>query len=47
MNVMHPLFGRGRIVEASGSGETAKLQVSFEDGRTRNLLARYARLEAI
>ncbi|MBI5210699.1 MAG: UvrD-helicase domain-containing protein [Elusimicrobia bacterium] len=45
MRVRHPSFGFGKITETSGSGETAKVTVRFDDGRTTKLLVRYAPLE--
>ncbi|MFH1726047.1 MAG: UvrD-helicase domain-containing protein [Elusimicrobiota bacterium] len=46
MRVRHPEFGPGRIVELSGSGETMKVAVLFDNGQTRKLLVRYAPLAA-
>ena len=43
--VKHPQFGRGVVNEVSGSGETMKVTVRFDDGRVAKLLARYAPLE--
>ncbi|MBI4371224.1 MAG: UvrD-helicase domain-containing protein [Elusimicrobia bacterium] len=43
--VRHPQFGSGRVLEVSGSGETLKVTVRFDDGRSAKLLARYAPLE--
>ena len=43
--VAHPQFGRGIIVEISGSGEMLKVTVRFDDGRVAKLLTRYAPLE--
>ena len=45
MRVRHPDFGLGRVLEKSGSGETVKVTVRFDDGRTTKLLVRYAPLE--
>ncbi len=44
LRVKHPEFGLGKIVEKSGSGETTKVTVVFENGKTRKLLVRYAPL---
>jgi len=44
--VAHPQFGRGIVAEVSGSGETMKVTVRFDDGRVAKLLTRYAPLEA-
>lgn len=45
MRVRHPSFGGGQVLEKSGSGETTKVTVRFDDGRTTKLLVRYAPLE--
>ncbi|MDD5655648.1 MAG: UvrD-helicase domain-containing protein [Elusimicrobia bacterium] len=45
LQVRHPDFGRGRVVETAGSGDTLKVTVRFDDGRTTKFLARYAPLE--
>jgi DNA helicase-2/ATP-dependent DNA helicase PcrA len=45
MRVVHPDFGRGRVVDAAGSGDTLKVAVMFDDGRSAKFLARYAPLE--
>jgi DNA helicase-2/ATP-dependent DNA helicase PcrA len=44
--VKHPTFGRGLVTDVSGAGETMKVTVRFDDGRTAKLLTRYAPLEA-
>ena len=41
----HPQFGRGIVSDVSGSGETMKVTVRFDDGRVAKLLTRYAPLE--
>jgi DNA helicase-2/ATP-dependent DNA helicase PcrA len=43
--VKHPQFGRGLVIDVSGAGETMKVTVKFDDGRTAKLLTRYAPLE--
>jgi|CXWL01.1.fsa_nt_gi DNA helicase-2/ATP-dependent DNA helicase PcrA len=43
--VKHPQFGRGIVSDVSGSGETMKVTVRFDDGRVAKLLTRYAPLE--
>jgi DNA helicase II / ATP-dependent DNA helicase PcrA len=43
--VKHPTFGLGRVQEVSGTGDTLKVTVRFDDGRLAKLLARYAPLE--
>ncbi|HID96320.1 MAG TPA: ATP-dependent DNA helicase PcrA, partial [Candidatus Latescibacteria bacterium] len=44
--VIHPSFGRGRIVAKSGFGEKTKLVVRFEGVGEKRLLLKYAQLEA-
>jgi hypothetical protein len=39
-HVMHPKFGRGRVVSRRGEGAEAKLAIEFADG-TRTLLAKF------
>jgi DNA helicase-2/ATP-dependent DNA helicase PcrA len=45
--VRHPLFGTGEVLEKSGSGETAKALIRFQNGRIAKLVLRYAPLEVI
>ena len=45
MEVRHPEFGPGKIIEKSGHGEALKVAVQFESGKTRKFLLRYAPLE--
>ncbi|MBI4055918.1 MAG: UvrD-helicase domain-containing protein [Elusimicrobia bacterium] len=47
MRVKHPEFGAGKVVEQSGSGETLKVTVQFENGYKRKFLLRYAPLEVL
>ncbi len=44
MLVRHPEFGEGKIIDFSGAGESLKVTVQFDSGRTAKLLARYAPL---
>ncbi|PCI38643.1 MAG: hypothetical protein COB53_04515 [Elusimicrobia bacterium] len=44
MRVRHPEFGEGKIIDFTGTGESLKVTVEFESGRTAKLLARYAPL---
>jgi hypothetical protein len=39
--VTHTKFGRGRVLDASGTGPDAKLRLRFDDGSERVLLARF------
>ncbi len=43
--VKHPSFGLGQVVDKAGAGETLKVTVRFDDGRTTKLLVRFAPLE--
>jgi DNA helicase-2/ATP-dependent DNA helicase PcrA len=45
--VLHPVFGRGEIIEKSGTGNDLKLVVLFETGQWKKLLARIANLTLI
>ena len=42
--VEHKIFGRGRIIDISGSGENQKLSVIFTGNVKKKLLAKYANL---
>ena len=43
--VIHPSWGRGKIEAREGIGERMKLTVAFENGATKRLMVKYARLE--
>ncbi|MDR2426786.1 MAG: UvrD-helicase domain-containing protein [Endomicrobium sp.] len=45
--VLHPVFGKGKIIEKSGSGDDLKLIVLFENGQWKKLLARVSNLTLI
>lgn len=45
--VMHPVFGKGKIIEKSGTGDDLKLVVLFENGQWKKLLARVSNLSLI
>lgn len=45
--VFHPKFGPGRIGETQGSGEQLKLTVSFVRSGTKQLIARFAKLQLL
>jgi DNA helicase-2/ATP-dependent DNA helicase PcrA len=42
--VLHELFGRGRVIEVSGRGDTQKAVVQFDGYGTKNLIVKYAKL---
>jgi len=45
--VMHPTFGRGKVVGVEGSGEALRLEISFTGIGIKKIMARYARLKVI
>ncbi|MDR1401275.1 MAG: UvrD-helicase domain-containing protein [Endomicrobium sp.] len=45
--VLHPTFGRGKIIEQSGTRENLKLIVLFENGQQKKLIAKIANLRFI
>jgi len=45
MHVKHPEYGFGRVTDVAGSGDTLKVAVAFDNGRSAKFLARYAPLE--
>jgi len=45
--VKHPMFGSGKILDKSGSGENVKVTVLFDSGARKQILARYANFETV
>lgn len=45
MRVMHPEFGEGKIIDVTGSGESAKVVVFFDSGHRKKLVVKYAQLQ--
>jgi len=45
--VEHKIFGRGKILDVSGSGENLKLSVLFSGNTKKKLLAKYANLSVL
>ncbi|OGS02003.1 MAG: hypothetical protein A2204_05715 [Elusimicrobia bacterium RIFOXYA1_FULL_47_7] len=45
--VRHDMFGSGKVIERSGSGENLKLVVLFDTGQWKKLVVKYANLEQI
>jgi ATP-dependent DNA helicase UvrD/PcrA len=45
--VRHPEFGVGKIMEKSGTGDTLKVVVLFDNGQWKKLLVKYAGLERL
>src|SRR5262249_55208630 len=44
MRVRHPEFGSGKIMEKSGTGDSLKVVVLFDNGQWKKLLVKYAGL---
>ncbi|NUM80428.1 ATP-binding domain-containing protein, partial [bacterium] len=42
--VLHPTFGKGKILEMDGFGDQQKLTIQFEDGTERRLVVKFANL---
>jgi DNA helicase-2/ATP-dependent DNA helicase PcrA len=42
--VRHEMFGRGRVIEVNGKGESQKAVVQFDEVGTKNLIVKYAKL---
>lgn len=47
MDVKHEIFGKGRIVEISGSGSESKISISFDSVGVKKLVQRFAKLEIL
>jgi DNA helicase-2/ATP-dependent DNA helicase PcrA len=45
--VFHPMFGPGRITGAQGSGDQLKVTVAFARAGTKELIARFAKLQLL
>jgi DNA helicase-2/ATP-dependent DNA helicase PcrA len=45
--VRHPEFGSGKIMEKSGTGDSLKVVVLFDNGQWKKLLVKYAGLEQL
>ncbi|MFH1620376.1 MAG: UvrD-helicase domain-containing protein [bacterium] len=45
--VRHPVFGTGKIISQSGSGEAAKVTIFFDRGGIQTFMLRYAPLELL
>ncbi|MDR3111651.1 MAG: UvrD-helicase domain-containing protein [Elusimicrobiota bacterium] len=45
--VLHPIFGKGKIIEKNGSGSDIKIVVLFEGGQWKKLLVRAANLKLV
>lgn len=45
--VLHPFFGKGKVIEIKGEGENQKIIVSFINAGVKKLLLKHAKLEKI
>lgn len=45
--VVHEKFGQGKVLQISGSGDMQKVSVFFEDGGTKQLLVKFAKLKIL
>jgi DNA helicase-2/ATP-dependent DNA helicase PcrA len=45
--VNHQRFGRGEVTKIQGAGGDTKAEIKFQNGATKNLLLRFAKLEII
>jgi len=43
--VIHPSFGRGKVVGNEGFGDNLKVTIKFDGGQTKKVLVRFAQLE--
>ncbi len=46
-SVEHPIFGEGKIMALSGSGENQRVGVAFKDGLKKKLIVKFAKLKKI
>ena len=44
VNVVHDIFGTGKIIDSKPKGENYRLEIEFEDGTNRNLLSTFVNL---
>ncbi|MEF3280532.1 MAG: UvrD-helicase domain-containing protein [Elusimicrobiota bacterium] len=44
---IHPIFGKGKIIEVIGSGEFAKVKIKFSDGSIHTFMLKFAPIEII
>ena len=45
--VSHPTFGEGIVLNYEGAGESARVQINFEQAGTKWLVLAFAKLEKI
>jgi DNA helicase-2/ATP-dependent DNA helicase PcrA len=43
--VVHPMFGPGRVLETTGSGDKLKLEIRFNNAGTKSVIAKFAKLK--
>ena len=46
-DVMHSIFGAGKIMALSGTGENQRVGVVFKDGTRKKLIVKYANLKKV
>lgn len=44
---IHPVFGKGKVIEISGSGEFAKIKIRFDNGREHTFMLKFAPIEIL
>ncbi|HEA47150.1 MAG TPA: YchF/TatD family DNA exonuclease [bacterium] len=47
VTIIHPEFGKGKIIKATGFGEDRKVEVVFTGGKRKKLAVKYANLQRI
>ena len=47
MQVVHKLFGKGKILAVEGAGDTAKLTILFSGNTRKKLIVKYAKLSQL
>ena len=45
--VLHKAFGKGTIIKADKMGNDQMLQISFENGATKTLMANFSKMEKL
>ena len=45
--VEHAIFGKGKIMALSGSGENQRVGVVFKDGLKKKLIVKFAKLKKV
>lgn len=45
--VLHGNFGRGRVIKVEGEGDSARIHIFFDDGKTRKFLLKFTELKRV